>query len=129
MNEYEFKKLSDIDYVEEPVDGTTVMGLENGTPVQMPMSAIKGDGNVFVIDRTSTEFSLNDATYGDRVKEAILSGKTCWYYNGTHYCAILYFIISVNCGIPSMMIYYWNPNGSSVSSLKSALNFKISSIE
>lgn len=41
MSEYIFKNLSEIDTVESPADGTTMMGFQNGVPIQMPMSAVK----------------------------------------------------------------------------------------
>lgn len=47
MSEYTFKNLNEIDNVSEPADGTTVMGFENGTPIQMSMSAIKGGQRSF----------------------------------------------------------------------------------
>lgn len=80
MSEYTFKNLSEIDNVAEPADGTTVMGFENGTPIQMPMSAIKGSGGVFVIDPDDPEFNTADAAYGDKIKEALLSGKQVWRF-------------------------------------------------
>lgn len=49
MSEYIFKNLSEIDTVESPADGTTMMGFQNGVPIQMPMSAVKSGGGVYVI--------------------------------------------------------------------------------
>lgn len=71
MSEYKFKNPSEIATVAEPVKGTTMMGFENGVPIQMPMKAVKGSGGVFLIDRDDPEFSEenNDKgiAYGNRV--------------------------------------------------------------
>lgn len=93
MSEYTFKNLNEIDNVAEPADGTTVMGFENGTPIQMPMSAIKGSGGVFIIDPDDPEYSTVNATYGDKIKEALLSGKQVWRYvsDGGFYTPIIAF--------------------------------------
>lgn len=82
MSEYKFKNLSEISTVAEPADGTTMMGFENGIPIQMPMSAVKGSGGVFLIDRDDPEFSVenNDKgiAYGNKVRDALLGGKAVW---------------------------------------------------
>lgn len=82
MSDYSFKNLSDIDTVESPADGTTVMGFQNGSPIQMPMNAVKGSGGggVFVINPDDSDYSTTDAAYGDKIKEALLSGKQVWVY-------------------------------------------------
>lgn len=80
MSEYTFKNLSDVETVAEPADGTTVMGFQSGTPIQMPMSAVKGGGGVFVIDPDDPEYSETDPAYGDKVKEALLAGKQVYLY-------------------------------------------------
>lgn len=84
MSEYIFKNLSEIDTVDEPADGTTMMGFENGTPIQMPMSAVKGSGGVFIINPDDPEYSTTDTAYGNKVKEALLSGKSVWCYKILH---------------------------------------------
>lgn len=81
MSEYKFKNLSEIDTVDEPADGTTMMGFENGVPIQMPMSAVKGSGGVFIINPDDPEYSTTDTAYGNKVKEALLSGKMVWLYD------------------------------------------------
>ena len=81
MSEYKFKNLSEINTVAEPADGTTMMGFENGVPIQMPMSAVKGSGNVFIINPDDPEYSTTDTAYGNKVKEALLSGKMVWLYS------------------------------------------------
>ena len=81
MSEYKFKNLSEINTVAEPAEGTTMMGFENGVPIQMPMSAVKGSGGVFIINPDDPEYSTTDTAYGNKVKEALLSGKSVWYYN------------------------------------------------
>lgn len=83
MSEYTFKNLNEIDNVTEPADGTTVMGFENGTPIQMPMSAVKG--SAFVINPDDPDYSETDTAYGDKIKEAILSGKTIYFYDYAKY--------------------------------------------
>lgn len=81
MSEYKFKNLSEIDTVAEPAEGTTMMGFENGTPIQMPMKAVKGSGGVFIINPDDPEYSTTDTAYGNKVKEALLSGKNVLVYN------------------------------------------------
>lgn len=81
MSEFAFKNLSEIDTVEAPADGTTMMGFQNGVPIQMPMSAVKSGGGVFIINRDDPEFSTTDTAYGNKVKDALLSGKNVWLYN------------------------------------------------
>lgn len=78
MSEFAFKKLSEIDTVSEPADNATIMGFENETPVQMPMNAIKN--GIFLIDADDPEYSTTDTVYGDKIKNAILSGKAVWFY-------------------------------------------------
>ena len=81
MSEYKFKNLSEINTVAEPAEGTTMMGFENGVPIQMPMSAVKGSGGVFIINPDDPEYSTTDTAYGNKVKEALLSGKSVWLYD------------------------------------------------
>lgn len=81
MSEYKFKNLSEIETVAEPAEGTTMMGFENGVPIQMPMAAVKGSGNVFIINPDDPEYSTTDTAYGNKIKEALLSGKNVWLYN------------------------------------------------
>lgn len=83
MSEYKFKNLSEINTVAEPADGTTMMGFENGVPIQMPMSAVKGSGGVFIINPDDPEYSTTDTAYGNKVKEALLSGKNVLCYDPT----------------------------------------------
>lgn len=81
MSEYKFKNLSEINTVAEPAEGTTMMGFENGVPIQMPMSAVKGSGGVFIINPDDPEYGTTDTAYGNKIKEAMLSGKSMWYYH------------------------------------------------
>lgn len=81
MSEYIFKNLSEIDTVESPADGTTMMGFQNGVPIQMPMSAVKSGGGVYVINPDDPKYSTTDTAYGNEVKKALLSGKNIWFYN------------------------------------------------
>lgn len=84
MSEYKFKNLNEIATVAEPAEGTTMMGFENGVPIQMPMSAVKGSGGVFIINPDDPEYSTTDTAYGNKVKEALLSGKSVWRYEMLH---------------------------------------------
>lgn len=45
------------------------------------MSAIKGSSGVFIIDKDDPEYSETDTVYGNKVKEALLSGKQVWLYS------------------------------------------------
>lgn len=80
MNEeYTFKKLSDVETVENPSDGATVVGFNNGEAAQFPIGSI--GGGVFVIDPSSPDFSQYSEVYGNKVVEALLSGKSVWLFN------------------------------------------------
>ena len=81
MSEYKFKNLNEIATVAEPAEGTTMMGFENGVPIQMPMKAVKGSGGVFLINRDDPDYSETDTAYGDKIKEALLGGKNVWLYD------------------------------------------------
>ena len=127
MSEYTFKNLNEIDTRQEPAEGTTVMGFENGLPIQMPMNAIKSGGGVFVVDTDSSEYQPTNATYGDTVKEALLSGKTIWIYMDNEYYSVFYFYVGDNSGVPTLYLRYNKPYSGSVSTY--TLTFTISSIE
>ena len=75
MSEYTFKNLSDVDRLEAATDNTTIMGFENNTPVQMPVSAVRGD-RVFIIDTTAEDYAdlSKTAEYGNKIKDALLRG-------------------------------------------------------
>lgn len=132
MSDYTFKNLNEIDTKEEVADGTTVMGFENGVPIQMPMSAVKGSGGVFVIDSTSAEYSETDAAYGDKIKNALLAGNTVWYYNGTSYYSVVKFNFSTGSW-PMLTIYYgeavWDSENSRFLLIGDSLSLRVSSIE
>lgn len=98
MSEYKFKNLSEINTVAEPADGTTMMGFENGVPIQMPMSAVKGSGGVFIIDPTSPDYKPTDMAYGDAVKDALLGGKAVWVRGDNSYQLVGYMSVGSNCG-------------------------------
>lgn len=93
MSDYSFKNLSDVDLVEEPADGTTVMGFEDGKPIQMPMSEVRTKSSgVFVIDPSASDYSLTDTAYGDKLRDALLNGKAVWFFlNSSYYASILAF--------------------------------------
>ena len=48
---------------------------------------------VFIIDTTADDYSTNDTAYGDKVKKAILSGKTVYYFDGSKYGTVGEFFI------------------------------------
>lgn len=143
MSEYKFKNISEIDTVAEPADGTTMMGFENGVPIQMPMGAVKGSGGVFLIDKDDPEYSNenNDKgiAYGNKIRDALLSGKAVWVKitslrttasadNVWTYRAIHYFRIAENSeGKIALMLYYEGTNGATPS--LGALMFFITSAE
>lgn len=98
MSEYKFKNLNEINTVAEPAEGTTMMGFENGVPIQMPMSAVKSGGGVFIVDITSADYKPTDTAYGDAVKDALLAGKVVWVYAGDTYRSPSSFSVGSNCG-------------------------------
>ena len=131
MSEYKFKNLSDIDTVAEPVEGTTMMGFENGVPIQMPMSAVKGSGNVFIINPDDPEYSTTDTAYGNKVKDALLSGKTVLCYEPTSesYFSIIEFDTFNNSGQLELWVvpFLYHYQSGSVDELR--LNFSVESGE
>lgn len=103
MSEYAFKNLSDVETVAEPAEDTTVMGFQNGTPIQMPMGAIKTEntGGVFVINPDDPEYSTTDAAYGDKIKEALLAGKQVWVYHKDTFDYDVYYYCLVRSFCPT----------------------------
>ena len=81
MEGFTFKNLSDIDTLDQPTDKTKLVGMENGTPVQIPANGLRTD-RVFVIDTTANDWETNrvDPDYGDKVKAALLRGDAIWFY-------------------------------------------------
>lgn len=114
MSDYSFKNLSDVDLVTEPADGTTVMGFENGTPIQMPMSEVRTKSSgVFVIDPSASDYSLTDTAYGDKVRDALLNGKAVWFFlNSRYYAPILAFDVTyrTNGQLTLTVVPAVNPN-------------------
>ena len=106
MSEYKFKNLSEINTVAEPAEGTTMMGFENGVPIQMPMSAVKGSGGVFIINPNDPEYSTTDTAYGDKIKEALLNGNMVWQYIPREdiYSPIISFSQFDNSGRPALLV-------------------------
>lgn len=105
MSEYKFKNLNEINTVAEPAEGTTMMGFENGVPIQMPMSAVKSGGGVFIVDITSADYKPTDTAYGDAVKDALLAGKVVWVYTGDTYMSPSSFFVGSNCGQAVLDLY------------------------
>lgn len=106
MSEYKFKNLSEINTVAEPAEGTTMMGFENGVPIQMPMKAVKGSGGVFIINPDDPEYSTTDTAYGDKIKEALLNGNMVWQYfpREDAYSPIISFGQFNNSGRPALLV-------------------------
>lgn len=77
MSDYKFKSFSEIDTVEAPNETTTVVGIENGKPIQMPMKSVKA-GEPIVINYN--ESPTDDPVFGDKVREGLLNGVPVWVY-------------------------------------------------
>lgn len=61
---------------------------------------------VFVIDTTSNDYSNADTTYGNTIKEALLNGKTVYFYDGTFHIVTSGFrIIESTTGDAFLQIY------------------------
>lgn len=82
---YEFKNLSDVDALEKAGDGTKVLGLDAGNPVQFPVSSVSRA--TYLIDLNDNQFTQNDTvgglvsnseTLGDEIIQAIRDGKNIW---------------------------------------------------
>lgn len=82
MEGFTFKNLSDIDALDQPTDKTKLVGMENGTPVQIPANGLR-TYRAFVIDTTANDWGTNQMNpdYGDKVKAALLSGDAVWIYS------------------------------------------------
>ncbi len=111
MSEYKFKNLNEINTVAEPAEGTTMMGFENGVPIQMPMSAVKSGGGVFIIDTTSADYKPTDTTYGDAVKDALLTGKVVWLYQDGQYYSVFRMHAGSNCGQSELQLWFGASDG------------------
>ena len=81
MEGFTFKNLSDIDALDRPTDKTKLVGMENGTPVQIPANGLR-TYRAFVIDTTANDWGTNQMNpdYGDKVKAALLRGDAVWLY-------------------------------------------------
>ena len=81
MEGFTFKNLSDIDALDRHTDKTKLVGMENGTPVQIPVGGLQAD-RAFVIDTTANDWETNQMNpdYGDKVKAALLRGDAVWLY-------------------------------------------------
>ena len=82
MEGFTFKNLSDIDALDWPTDKTKLVGMENGTPVQIPVNGLR-EGKVLLIDLLDPDWSpdnQNDTDYGDKIKTAMLRGDLVWVH-------------------------------------------------
>ena len=81
MEGFTFKNLSDIAILDQPTDKTKLVGMENGTTVQIPANGLR-TYRAFVIDTTANDWGTNqvDPDYGDKVKAALLRGDAVWLY-------------------------------------------------
>lgn len=77
MSDYKFKSFSEIDTVEAPSETATVVGIENGKPIQMPMKSMKA-GEPIIINYE--EWPFEDVEEGDKIKEGLLNGTPIWIY-------------------------------------------------
>lgn len=97
MSDYKFKSFSEIDTVEAPSESTTVVGIESGKPIQMPMKSIK-TGEPIIINYN--ERASYDQEFGDKVKEGLLNGTPVWVYypTGGFYSEIVGFDLRPSTG-------------------------------
>lgn len=77
MSDYKFKPFSEIDTVEAPSEAATLVGIENGKPIQMPMKSMK-TGEPIIINYNT--YSASDSAFGDKVREGLLNGVPVWVY-------------------------------------------------
>lgn len=75
MSEYTFKPLNEVDTVEAPAGGTTVMGFQGGVPIQMPMGAVKYVKPLIIDVWNGVRPNRND------IIEALLTGRQIWMYD------------------------------------------------
>ena len=82
MEGFTFENLSDIDALDWPTDKTKLVGMENGTPVQIPVNGLR-EGKLLLIDLLDPDWSpdnQNDTDYGDKIKTAMLRGDLVWVH-------------------------------------------------
>ena len=66
---YKFKSMSQVDVLEEPADGTTLLAVENGAVKQIPVAKLGGGGGGYmvrtVLDVETMSISSADKTYAE----------------------------------------------------------------
>lgn len=75
-------------------ESVEVLCLENGALKKKAADGLGGGGSIFIIDTTADDYSTSNTAYGDKVKEALLSGKTIYFFDGTDYGTIGSFSIT-----------------------------------
>lgn len=79
---------------ETEAESVEVLCIENGELKKKAADGLGGGGdNVFIIDTTADDYDTSDTAYGDKVKDAILSGKTVYYFNDSKYGTVGSFYI------------------------------------
>jgi hypothetical protein len=76
----------------DSAEGLNVIVNDNGSAKQIPASSI--GGGVFIIDSTASNYSTSNTSYGNTIKEALLNGKTVYYYDGSYYFSVVAFNIN-----------------------------------
>lgn len=109
MESFTFKNLSDIETVEQPSNEARLIVIQNGTPVQVPITT----NRIFVVDTTLYDWTDNskDPNYGDKVKEALLRGDMTWVYEqnseGSFYYLVYQFEPNIiSNGNTMLRLYY-----------------------
>ena len=83
------KNITDLP-IAESTEGLNLIVNDNGAAKQIAASAV-GGGGIFIIDSTADDFNMTDSVYGNTIKDALLDGKTVYYYDGTGYFSIVAF--------------------------------------
>ena len=68
---YKFKAMSEVELLEEPGEGTTILAVENGAVKQVPAQKLGGGGGGYMV-RAAIDLS-NNSVSGDKTYEEILT--------------------------------------------------------
>lgn len=98
------KSISELP-ITESSDGLNFIVNDNGNAKQIPVNfvVVENSGSVFVID---TSFSMNNTTHGNSVKDALLGGKTVYFYDGTFYYTVVAFRIQESTESSSRLMLF-----------------------
>lgn len=82
-------KLSNVPELTEFAGTEKIYVNDNGKTKQIAcdkvVTAGGGGSGPFIIDSTADDYSSSDHTYGNKIRDAFLSGRVIYYYDGNTY--------------------------------------------